>query len=296
MDDPRILLTNDDGIDAAGLLALKRGLADVGTVTAVAPETNMSGAGRALSLGRSRALSGELSIDVHEDGDAGFSFDVPYTDHTNGYAVEGTPCDCVVGGHSLDPAPDVVVSGCNPGANTGQYTVSRSGTVSAAMEGALLGTPSIAVSMDTLGSRQDLTVRDFDRARQFTTGLVNRALDRQVFSDIDFLNVSIPSPDEPVRGVAVTRPDTRYGLEAVEGGDSSFRIRAAKPEETGDDVDPRAVPTDRAALAQNFVTISPFRLPTEPTRTDDLETVVRELSSEFGTGRAVDPASGSHGG
>lgn len=294
MDNPRILLTNDDGIDASGLLALKRGLAAVGTVTAVAPKTNMSGAGRAISLGRSRALSGELSIDVHE-GETGFSFDVPYTDHDNGYAVDGTPCDCVVGGHSLDPAPDVVVSGCNPGANTGQYTVSRSGTVSAAMEGALLGTPSIAISMDTLGSRHDLTAEDFDRARQFTTELVDRALGHQVFSDIDFLNVSIPSPDEPVRGVAVTRPDTRYGLEAVEGGESSFRIRAAKPEETGDDVDPRAVPTDRAALAQNFVTVSPFRLPTEPTRTDELETVVSELSAEFGRTQAVDPTPGSHG-
>jgi len=293
MDDPRILLTNDDGIDASGLLALKRGLADVGTVTAVAPETNMSGAGRAISLGRSRALSGELSIDVHEEG-TGFSFDVPYTDHDNGYAVDGTPCDCVVGGHSLDPAPDVVVSGCNPGANTGQYTVSRSGTVSAAMEGALLGTPSIAISMDTLGSREELTVEDFDRARQFTASLVDWILESQVFSDIDFLNVSIPSPDEPVRGVAVTRPDTRYGLEAVDGGESSFRIRAEKPEETDDDVDPRAVPTDRAALAENFVTVSPFRLPTEPARTDELETVVRELSTEFGQAQAVDPAAGSN--
>jgi 5'-nucleotidase len=292
MDDPRILLTNDDGINAAGLLALKRGLADVGAVTAVAPETNMSGAGRALSLGRSRALSGELSIDVH-DGETGFSFDVPYADHANGYAVEGTPCDCVVGGHSLNPAPDIVVSGCNPGANTGQYTVSRSGTVSAAMEGALLGTPSIAVSMDTLGSRGELTVEDFDRASQFTTSLVDLALDHQVFSDIDFLNVSIPSPDEPVQGVAVTRPDTQYGLEAVEGGESSFRIRAEKPEEPGDEIDPRGVPTDRAALAQNFVTVSPFCLPTEPARTDEVETVVRELSAEFGRTQAVDPAAGS---
>ena len=294
MDDPRILLTNDDGIDAAGLLALKRGLADVGSVTAVAPRTNMSGTGRALSLGRSRALSGELSIDVHE-GDNGFSFDVPYTDHDNGYAVDGTPCDCVVGGHALDPAPDLVVSGCNPGANTGQYTVSRSGTVSAAMEGALLGTPSVAISMDTLGSRGDLTVEDFDRARRLTTTLVERAIDHQVFSGVDFLNVSIPDPDEPVRGVAVTRPDTRYGLEAVEGGESSFRIRAAKPDETGEEVDSRAVPTDRAALAQNFVAVSPFHLPTEPTRTEAVETVARELSAEFGRTQAVDPTPGSRG-
>ncbi|WP_159903966.1 5'/3'-nucleotidase SurE [Salinirussus salinus] len=294
MDDPRILLTNDDGIDAAGLLALKRGLADVGSVTAVAPQTNMSGTGRALSLGRSRALSGELSIDVHE-GDNGFSFDVPYTDHDNGYAVDGTPCDCVVGGHALDPAPDLVVSGCNPGANTGQYTVSRSGTVSAAMEGALLGTPSVAISMDTLGSRGDLTVDDFDRASRLTTTLVERAIDHQVFSGVDFLNVSIPDPDEPVRGVAVTRPDTRYGLEAVEGGESSFRIRAAKPDETGEEVDSRAVPTDRAALAQNFVAVSPFHLPTEPTRTEAVETVARELSAEFGRTQAVDPTPGSRG-
>mgnify|MGYP000031678393 CR=1 FL=1 len=294
MDDPRILLTNDDGIDAAGLLALKRGLADVGSVTTVAPQTNMSGTGRALSLGRSRALSGELSIDVHE-GDDGFSFDVPYTDHDNGYAVDGTPCDCVVGGHALDPAPDLVVSGCNPGANTGQYTVSRSGTVSAAMEGALLGTPSVAISMDTLGSRGDLTVEDFDRARQLTATLVERALDHQVFSDVDFLNVSIPDPDEPVRGVAVTRPDTGYGLEAVEGGESSFRIRAAKPDGSGEEVDSRAVPTDRAALAQNFVAVSPFHLPTEPARTEAVETVARELSAEFGRTQAADPAPGPHG-
>jgi len=292
MNDPRILLTNDDGIDAAGLLALRQGLADVGTVTAVAPDTNMSGAGRALSLGRSQALSGELSIDVHEGGD-GFSFEVPYTDHDNGYAVEGTPCDCVVGGHGLETPPDIVVSGCNPGANTGQYTVSRSGTVSAAMEGALLGTPSLAVSMDTLGSRDNLTAEDFDRASRFTSTLVERTLQHGVFAGVDFLNVSIPHPDKPMEGVAVTRPDTRYGLEAVGGSESSFRIRAAKPDETADDFDPDAMPTDRAALARNFVAVSPFRLPTEPTQTEAVDAVARELSAEFGAARAADHASNS---
>jgi broad specificity polyphosphatase/5'/3'-nucleotidase SurE len=149
--------------------------------------------------------------------------------------------------------------------------------------------------MDTLGSRGDLTIEDFDRARRLTTTLVERAIDHQVFSSVDFLNVSIPDPDEPVRGVAVTRPDTRYGLEAVEGGESSFRIRAAKPDETGEEVDSRAVPTDRAALAQNFVAVSPFHLPTEPTRTEAVETVARELSAEFGRTQAVDPTPGSRG-
>ncbi|MFT4880523.1 MAG: 5'-nucleotidase [Salinirussus sp.] len=290
MDNPRILLTNDDGIDASGLLALKQGLADVGTVTAVAPDRNMSGAGRALSLGRPQALSGDLSIDVHDGGD-GFSFDVPYTRHDNGYAVNGTPCDCVVGGHSLGATPDIVVSGCNPGANTGRYTVSRSGTVSAAMEGALLGTPSLAVSMDTLDSRRDLTAEDFGRASRLTATLVERALEHGVFSAVDFLNVSIPHPDEPVEGVAVTRPDARYGLEAAEGGESSFRIRAAKPDENAGDFDPDATPTDRAALARNFVAVSPFRLPTEPTRTAAVDTLTRDLSAAFGGTEATDHTS-----
>ncbi|MEF8831842.1 MAG: 5'/3'-nucleotidase SurE, partial [Halobacteriales archaeon] len=105
MDDPVILLTNDDGIDSPGLGALYDALSEVGEVTAVAPADDHSAVGRSI----------EQSASVFE--------------HELGYAVDGPPASCVVGGlEALLPDADLVVSGCNQGANLGAYVLGRSGT------------------------------------------------------------------------------------------------------------------------------------------------------------------------
>ena len=123
----RILLSNDDGYFAPGLLALAEAMREVGDVVVVAPEQNRSGASNSLTLDRPLYLKKAAN---------GFHY------------VNGTPTDCVhlaVTG-MLDTLPDIIVSGVNLGANMGDDTI-YSGTVAAATDGYLLGLPSIAVSL-----------------------------------------------------------------------------------------------------------------------------------------------------
>src|SRR5215475_4679948 len=144
----RILLSNDDGYFAPGLAALAAALADLGSITVVAPERDFSGASNSLTLDR--------PLSVRESAN-GFRF------------VNGTPTDCVhlaVTG-LLDEMPDMVVSGINLGANMGDDTI-YSGTVAAATEGYLLGIPSLAIS---LASK---TAAHFETAAQVAIEIVER--------------------------------------------------------------------------------------------------------------------------
>jgi len=128
----RILLTNDDGIQAVGLRAMHKALAASGhDVQVVAPITEQSAVGHAITM--------SAPLRVKEFREAGFF----------GLGVSGTPADCVKLAIStlVSPAPDLVVSGINAGANVG-VDIMYSGTVSAATEGALMGFPALAVSMD----------------------------------------------------------------------------------------------------------------------------------------------------
>ncbi|THE64689.1 5'/3'-nucleotidase SurE [Salinadaptatus halalkaliphilus] len=275
---PTILLTNDDGIDAPGLEALRTSLTECGTVRVVAPQTDMSGAGRSISLGRTMDPIGEADADVSEAGDS-YSFQVPYTDHEHGFVIDGTPCECVICGlYALETAPDIVVSGCNPGPNTGQHTASRSGTVSAVMEAAILGTPGIAISMDTMG-RRNLEVADYQRAGRFVEALIRVSTDENVFDDIDYLTVTLPAPDEPIRGVEVTRPSPDYRMDAIRE-DDTFRIRSMSQTPTDDTNDGTEV-IDRNAVDQGKAIISPLRVPVRPTRTAAVESVASALSDRF---------------
>ncbi|MBI5488368.1 MAG: 5'/3'-nucleotidase SurE [Deltaproteobacteria bacterium] len=145
---PLILLTNDDGIEAAGLLALERAMAALGEVWVVAPSGERSTCSHSLTLRR--------ELPVERLG-------------PRRWAVDGTPVDCVfVGMFGLLPRrPAVVVSGINHGPNLGTDTI-YSGTVAAAREGALRGVPSVAVSL-TEGER-------FDEAARIAAELVRRVL------------------------------------------------------------------------------------------------------------------------
>ena len=185
----RILLSNDDGYFAPGLATLAETLAQRADVTVVAPERDRSGASNSLTLDRPLLLRR-----------------VP-----NGfYFVNGTPTDCVhlaVTG-MLDPLPDMVVSGINHGANMGDDTI-YSGTVAAAMEGYLLGLPSIAVSLAMNGEEH------FATAARVTADLVRRHLDRP-FPAPFLLNVNVPDlPYERLCGVRVTRLGKRHKAEPV---------------------------------------------------------------------------------
>jgi len=188
----RILLSNDDGYFAPGLAALAESLAQAGDITVVAPERDRSGASNSLTLDRPLMLSRAKN---------GFHY------------VNGTPTDCVhmaVTG-LLDFEPDVVVSGINSGSNMGDDTL-YSGTVAAAMEGYLLGIPSIAVSL--VGTRFE----HYDTAARVALDLVRR-LQKAPFGAPILLNVNVPDVAyEALKGIEVTRLGRRHKAQPVVAG------------------------------------------------------------------------------
>ena len=185
----RILLSNDDGYFAPGLLALAEALSPLGEVVVVAPEQNRSGASNSLTLDRPLLLKKAAN---------GF------------YFVNGTPTDCVhlaVTG-MLDKLPEIIVSGINLGANMGDDTI-YSGTVAAATEGYLLGIPSIAISMTSFEGN------NFAAAGQVARELVERYI-RNPINEPVLLNVNVPDiPYSELKGFEVTRLGRRHKAEPV---------------------------------------------------------------------------------
>ncbi len=195
----RFLISNDDGINSAGLDALVEALKTVGEVFVVAPDREQSAASHALSLYRPLRVE-EISENI--------------------YSVDGTPTDCInvaVNGLLKDKKLDLILSGINKGENVGD-DITYSGTVSAAMEGTLLGIPSIAVS---LASKNDF---HFETASHYTLLIVKHVLRKPLPKDT-LLNVNIPNlPKERIKGVKVTRQGKRvYGEPIVENIDPRGR-------------------------------------------------------------------------
>jgi len=229
----RILVSNDDGIRAAGIRALEAALAPLGDVWVVAPDREQSAASHSLSL--YRPLRVEQIDERH-------------------YAVDGTPTDAVNLGINgiMKVKPDLVVSGINHGGNLGD-DVTYSGTVSAAMEGTLLGIPSIAVS---LVSRQ---ASDFSVAAAFAARLAEVVRGRGLPRDT-LLNVNVPALSAAeLRGYRITRQGKRrYGDAIVEQVDP----RGRKYYWIGGD-DLGFVPdegTDCTAVDGGYISVTPLHL------------------------------------
>jgi 5'-nucleotidase len=179
----RILLTNDDGIYAKGIEALHEHLSKDHDVVVVAPETEQSAVGHAITL------TDPLRVKSINRNGAFF-----------GYAVKGTPADCVklAINELVELAPDLVVSGINLGANVG-INVIYSGTVSAATEGTILGVPAIAFSINSFRDP------DFEPAARFARLLV-RQVGEHGLPPHTSLNVNVPAiPESKIKGVRVTR-------------------------------------------------------------------------------------------
>jgi 5'-nucleotidase len=182
----RVLVSNDDGVDAHGIRVLARHLAAVGEVTVVAPDRDRSGASNSLTLDQ------PIRVTRLDDGR---------------WRVNGTPTDCVHLALSglLEREPDIVVSGINDSANLGDDVI-YSGTVSAAMEGRYLGLPAIAVSL----AAKDHKGKHYDSAATAVLLLMRRLLVDPLPADT-ILNVNVPDrPWSEVRGLAVTRLGRRY--------------------------------------------------------------------------------------
>jgi len=213
----RIVLTNDDGIDAPGLVAARKALEGIGDVLTVAPDRNRSGVGRSISFGRS------LRVEERE-----------MSDGAQGYACSGTPVDCVrlVALGLMDFEPDIVVSGINHGENLGD-DITYSGTVAGALEGIVIGVPGIAVSL-SVGRPWHETVEEeymglddglnFEPVAEFTARLAKVALNGLPKGRI--LSINAPNlPASKLRGARVTRLGRRfYKDELVEVRDEEGRL------------------------------------------------------------------------
>jgi 5'-nucleotidase len=243
----RVLVSNDDGVDAPGIQALAAGLRAAGhEVTVVAPDRDRSGASNSLTLDapiRAKVLD-------------------PRT-----ISVAGTPTDCVhlaLAG-LLDVLPDIVVSGINNAANLGDDVI-YSGTVAAAMEGRFLGLPAIAVSLVTV----DHQGRHFETAARVAVELIARLLADPLPADT-ILNVNVPDrPWDEVAGFEVTRLGHRHRaepclLQTDPRGRPVWWIGPAGPEQ---DAGPG---TDFDALRRGCVSITPIHV--DLTRYQALETV-----------------------
>lgn len=259
-----ILVTNDDGIDSPGIRAMAETLSELGNVTVVAPANDQSAVGR--------SMSHEAVVHGHELG----------------YALEGTPADCVVAGLAeLGPDPDLVVSGCNRGANLGEYVLGRSGTVSAAVEAAFFDVPAIAASLYVPASGSsfadvDITTEDFVEATRVTAYLVEHALDAGVFSEAAYLNVNAPIPD-PGTGpapVEITRPSRRYEMDATRNGDA-IQLH----DRVWESMDPETIPdprgTDRRAVVEGRVSVSPLTAPHDTSHHEALDALAESYLEEI---------------
>ncbi|WP_250625763.1 5'/3'-nucleotidase SurE [Pinirhizobacter soli] len=242
----RVLVSNDDGVDAPGIRILAERLQALGEVTVVAPDRDRSGASNSLTLDQP----------------------VRVTRMDNGYfRVAGTPTDCVhlaLAG-MLEVEPDIVVSGINNSANLGDDVI-YSGTVSAAMEGRFLGLPAIAVSLASRDHRGE----HFESAAQAVLMLTRRLLVDPLPADT-ILNVNVPDlPWEEIQGFEVTRLGKRHrSAPCIEQTDPRGRpIWWIGPAGDAADAGPG---TDFDAVARGFVSVTPIHV--DLTRFQALEKV-----------------------
>lgn len=232
----RILLTNDDGIYARGLAAMERALQSLGEVTVVAPSTEQSGVSHSITF--LRPLVGH---EVYEG------------DRKRGYAVDGTPADCVKLGVTqyLDECPDLVVSGINGGLNAG-INVLYSGTVGGAVEGALFGIPSFAVSLEFDNAP------NYDRAAEIAVEIIRSTMKRRDENSLLY-NLNIPlvalNEDRPIEVVPMS--SARYGHHFVQRVDPKNRTYYWATNDP--DPEPSEVETDVIALKRGVITLTPLQ-------------------------------------
>lgn len=254
----RVLISNDDGVEAPGIEVLARHMTAVGEVVVVAPDRDRSGASNSLTL--------DAPIRVKRLSE-------------NRYRVAGTPTDCV---HlalcgMLDKDPDIVVSGINNSANLGDDVI-YSGTVSAAMEGRFLGLPAIAVSLVT----SDHVGEHYDSAAQAALSITQRLIVDPLPADT-ILNVNVPDlPWHALRGFAVTRLGKRHrSAPCIAQVDPRGRpLWWIGPAGEVDDDGPG---TDFDAVRNGYISITPIHV--DLTRYQALEKVsswVSSMSADLG--------------
>jgi 5'/3'-nucleotidase len=246
----RVLLTNDDGIQAKGLHELRRALIQVPglDLAVIAPDSNRSASARSITTRQ------PLWVEEVEFGDG-----------TSGFATDGTPVDCVrfatLG--LIGEPPDLIVSGINHGSNLGD-DITYSGTVAAALEGVVLGLPAIAVSQQSKKREMDFRLGrefDFTAAATFTARIVAGLPERPLAAGT-LLNVNCPAvPLEELAGARVTRMGKRIYRDKLEltpaedpdgRGRKRYRIYGDDPSYHSEDG------TDFAAIDADTISVTPL--------------------------------------
>jgi len=230
-----ILLTNDDGFHAPGLQRLWQELSPLTEVLIVAPESEQSAVGHAITL------STPLKVSRVEDNG-----------RLVGYAVNGTPADCVkiAVTELLDEPPELVISGINHGGNLGTCVI-YSGTVSAATEAAIMGLPAIAVSLNSFESQ------DFEGAAQFVRKFYPTVIEKGLPEGVS-LNINVPAiPRKDIRGAVVTRQGRSRVIETfdkrVDPRNNTYywlagEMRFSEVEEG----------TDSEMVLENYISVTPI--------------------------------------
>ena len=233
-DKPIILVSNDDGVQSEGIIALAEAMESLGTVYVVAPDRERSASSHSLTLTHPLRIE-KLGPRI--------------------YSVDGTPTDCVnLGVNSILKGKKIamLVSGINKGANLGD-DITYSGTVSAAIEGTILGIPSIALSVVTRSKFR------FDVTSQFAVTLVKKIWENKLPDDT-LLNINVPNlPQDMISGIRITRMGKRlYGDIIVEKKDPRGRKYYWIG---GDYLSTEEVPgSDLEAIEENCISITPLHL------------------------------------
>jgi len=237
MNNPSILISNDDGIYSDGIYALWEAMSKIGKTTVVAPNTEKSAVGHAITL------SDPIRIQK-----------VKRANGFEGFAVHGTPADSVKIAVKaiMDSKPDLIISGINAGANVGQSLL-YSGTISAATEGTFLGIPSIAISLDAYKKY------DFSDAKIVATKIVNAVLQHGL-SKGTLLNVNVPNIKEgDYSGYKITKQGAIYFKDHFEKRDDphgrQYYWMTGVIENPDTDIQ-----WDGYALKKGYVSITPLHL------------------------------------
>lgn len=231
----KILVSNDDGIHSQGIFELVQELKKIGDVTVVAPSSEQSAVGHAITM--------NIPLRIKEVIRRGQFF---------GYAVDGTPADCVKIGmrNIIKDIPDVVISGINHGSNTA-INIIYSGTVSAAREAAIMDIPAIAVSITSHKAK------NFNYAAKFAANLAKLVVTRDLPKGT-LLNVNVPDiPEDQIKGSLLTKQGKSKWLETYEEridpfGNKYFWLTGElKVTDTEDNMDHKAV-------LNNYVSVTPI--------------------------------------
>lgn len=253
MKKPLILLTNDDGIEAPGLLALEKTLKPLAECLVVCPIRQCSSVGQAVTL--------RNHIEVFRFKRPGGRF---------AYGIEGTPVDCVKFALcELTPRkPDLAVSGINLGSNTG-VSVYYSGTVAGAREALIGGIPAVAVSLASH------TSHDFRYAARVARIIVKDCLKNGLPLNT-FLNVNVPRLSaQKIRGIRVVpQADSKFIEKFVKEGEKDGKLKYRLTGEMI--VNDRSIETDEEAVKKGYVTITPLQL--DLTRYDYIKEISRRFS------------------